>query len=417
MKIKELREVTGLTDRTIRYYMEEGLLAPAFSENYVGRKSYDFTMADAEILQQISVLRKFGFSIEEIKAIEAQNGKTAKIIESVHARKKKCIEEEQNALEILDKLERNREYTLPELAQTMAAFSAGKSLPKEDNRNKLERIFKKHKKGFFALGKILDILVFIGTMLASGTWLYMFLTEWKYPHIRPEVSHPVFWIIIAYIMIGAPIICGIVCLIIRSFDSKKAKKFPIYGCFCLCVLLCTILPSGFLGNFALPIESETRELNHYNQLDEIALPRDGFYLSMMPPRQFSFEKTEGRLEEYYYRCRATFDVTTDIYAEWSFSEKTFRAEIQRVSMLYDAWKNPTDEYWTTETLQKGNYICLMRYHVDKREGKTTKPFEPVDNSYTFYIFAYDEKNQKIRYIVCDSMENGADQPYYLTLDW
>jgi len=44
MKIKAVCERTGLTDRTIRYYIEEGLLSPSFNENYIGRKSFDFTL-------------------------------------------------------------------------------------------------------------------------------------------------------------------------------------------------------------------------------------------------------------------------------------------------------------------------------------------------------------------------------------
>lgn len=34
MKIKAVCEATGLTDRTVRYYIEEGLIAPFYTENY-----------------------------------------------------------------------------------------------------------------------------------------------------------------------------------------------------------------------------------------------------------------------------------------------------------------------------------------------------------------------------------------------
>ena len=36
MKIKTVCEKTGLTDRTIRYYIEEGLVSPSYTENYLG---------------------------------------------------------------------------------------------------------------------------------------------------------------------------------------------------------------------------------------------------------------------------------------------------------------------------------------------------------------------------------------------
>lgn len=48
---------------------------------------------------------------------------------------------------------------------------------------------------------------------------------------------------------------------------------------------------------------------------------------------------------------------------------------------------------------------------------TSTPFEEVSDSYTYYIFAYDETSLIVRYIMCDSLENGADQPFYLSLDW
>lgn len=70
MKIKQVCELTGLTDRAIRFYIEEGLVTPAYTENYLGRKSFTFTEEDAQRLKDIIVLRKFGFSIEEIKLIQ-----------------------------------------------------------------------------------------------------------------------------------------------------------------------------------------------------------------------------------------------------------------------------------------------------------------------------------------------------------
>ena len=70
MKIKQVCEQTSLTDRAIRYYIEEGLVFPAYTENYMGRKAYDFTEADAETLQHISTLRRFGFTVEEIRTVQ-----------------------------------------------------------------------------------------------------------------------------------------------------------------------------------------------------------------------------------------------------------------------------------------------------------------------------------------------------------
>ena len=69
MKIKAVCELTGLTDRTIRYYIEEKLISPLYTENYLGRKTYNFSEKDIKDLNHIAVLRKFDFTLEEIKSV------------------------------------------------------------------------------------------------------------------------------------------------------------------------------------------------------------------------------------------------------------------------------------------------------------------------------------------------------------
>ena len=46
MRIKSVCEFTDLTDRTIRYYIEEKLIFPAHTENYLGRRTYNFSEKD-----------------------------------------------------------------------------------------------------------------------------------------------------------------------------------------------------------------------------------------------------------------------------------------------------------------------------------------------------------------------------------
>ena len=75
MKIKTVSEITGLTSRAIRVYIDEQLIAPKFTENYLGRRAFDFSEQDVAALQSIATLRKYGFSIDEIRNIllDAQN--------------------------------------------------------------------------------------------------------------------------------------------------------------------------------------------------------------------------------------------------------------------------------------------------------------------------------------------------------
>ena len=69
MKIKEVIEKTGLTDRAIRLYIDEGLTAPSIEESYSGRKKIEVSESDVERLKNVAILRKAGFSISDIKSI------------------------------------------------------------------------------------------------------------------------------------------------------------------------------------------------------------------------------------------------------------------------------------------------------------------------------------------------------------
>ncbi len=63
MRMKDVLARTGLTDRAVRLYIENGLLSPRQESNYAGRKSIDFSEEDVETLEVIATLRKSGFSL------------------------------------------------------------------------------------------------------------------------------------------------------------------------------------------------------------------------------------------------------------------------------------------------------------------------------------------------------------------
>ena len=67
MNIKEIEQRSGLTRANIRYYEQEGLLAPARREN----KYRDYSEEDLETLLRIALLRSLGFSLEEIRRLQS----------------------------------------------------------------------------------------------------------------------------------------------------------------------------------------------------------------------------------------------------------------------------------------------------------------------------------------------------------
>lgn len=72
MKIREVCDKTGLTERAVRLYLEKGLLCPR-SEWRQGRTYTEYRESDVKRLREIAALRSVGFSLEEIGSMY-QNG-------------------------------------------------------------------------------------------------------------------------------------------------------------------------------------------------------------------------------------------------------------------------------------------------------------------------------------------------------
>ncbi len=69
MKIKEICRKTGLTEKAVRYYVENGLCEP---EEYEcrDRKYLNFTEENVAELRDVAVLRRLGFPIDDIRKMK-----------------------------------------------------------------------------------------------------------------------------------------------------------------------------------------------------------------------------------------------------------------------------------------------------------------------------------------------------------
>ena len=65
MKIQQVEELVGISKKNIRFYEEQGLLAPGRAEN--GYREYG--QGDVTRLRQIKLLRKLAVPIEDIRAM------------------------------------------------------------------------------------------------------------------------------------------------------------------------------------------------------------------------------------------------------------------------------------------------------------------------------------------------------------
>ena len=123
MKIKSVCELTGLTDRTIRYYIEEKLISPLYTENYLGRKTYNFSEKDIKDLNDIAVLRKFDFTLDEIKSVINDAETSKEILSNVKDRTAQTVLDSQNKLSVLSQINTEKIYTVAELADVLSKVS------------------------------------------------------------------------------------------------------------------------------------------------------------------------------------------------------------------------------------------------------------------------------------------------------
>ena len=402
MKIKAVCARTELTDRTVRHYIEEGLISPAYTENYLGRKTFTFSEADVDLLRSIAVLRKFGFSIPEIKEMLSNPTCIAQTVEALRQRKQTVIDEEQALLAVLARLDGERAYTVTELAAVLSAPVAKSPLPAEDlARHILRSILS------FLWAALTLLIVWLPVALVA----FVVIEEISFFHY-PVVNAEFIWLTSLFLL---PTVFSLVFPMVFKKTRRKFVKVIVKAV--LLILCVSSLPSCFLCALGIIDRSETADIDDYRQLDATCLANtDSIFQEMFPVRaDKSMIQTypDGHAEyvdldaHYYYRYIEFFDYTYDIYAEWPLKEGEIDNEISRISNLFSTYQQKT--YFRFHSVQKENYECLIL-----SDGPL---FKEASNSYPYYIFAYDRENLRVRYLFCDSLRNGADQPYYLSLDW
>ena len=396
MKIKAVCDLTGLTARTVRVYIDEQLIAPKFTENYLGRRSFEFSQSDIATLQNIATLRKYGFSIDEIRNILLDSQTSIAIIENVKQRTQIQADEYRERLKALARVEAQKAYSVEELSEILLQGEAEIQFPVELPKLNVKRIVK---------SAVIFLIVWLPFVLVFGG-IINDITTYAYPKIS----------ITNVILTLFTLIPSISILVITKLkpNIKRTVKWIIL---CLCVVA---IPFSFIMPYGIVTRSETTDFRYYRDFDPDCLAtRNKVFNEVFPtwPHYFENVKNEdGEWEavyldaKYYYQFFYGMDYTYDIYAEWPLEADKFGEEVQRVKGVFGkAIADNTYGYKFVE-IEKGEYTCLILYSGDE-------PFQKATNNYQYLIFAYSETTNSVRYIYCDSLENGVDQPYYLQLDW
>lgn len=134
-KIKEVCQMTGLTDRAIRLYVEQGLVEPEISEG-IHNKAYFFCDENVERLKDIATLRNAGFSLADIKLMIEDPINISSLVEEKEALLEVEINRMKAVQETLNRLTIQEHNDVTKLADAIEPRS---TYAKETPRDKMSR--------------------------------------------------------------------------------------------------------------------------------------------------------------------------------------------------------------------------------------------------------------------------------------
>lgn len=131
MKMKEVCKQTGLTERTIRYYVEEGLVSPEVSVRN-GREYREYSAKDVEELSTIAGLRKLFFTIDEIKDMQQQPSRIGEILSAYKLKLANDAKSKAAIVEALNEISPSELRDVASIASRLKDMSEKLPLPQRD---------------------------------------------------------------------------------------------------------------------------------------------------------------------------------------------------------------------------------------------------------------------------------------------
>ncbi len=131
MKIKEVCALTGLTERTVRYYEEEKLISPKTTRSN-GRVYRDYSANDASRLKVAAGLRRAGLSLDEIRTMQRQPEKIKQVMNAYRERLEAEAAAQAALLEAVRDIDFGAITSLQALEALLSASTSGRPLPQND---------------------------------------------------------------------------------------------------------------------------------------------------------------------------------------------------------------------------------------------------------------------------------------------
>lgn len=417
MKIKEVIDKTQLTDKAIRLYIENGLVAPSIDESYSGRKSIVFSQTDVDRLKNVALLRKAGFSIADIKDIIESDEKAGMVVERFIIQTENNILHESEIITKLKNINTDEPVTLDIICQSLSASVINNDVPKEDTVLTLTERARKNFAIIFALMGISGSLLSVVLILVSFKIEYIHLT------VDRDMVPFVFLLYGGILLI---LILSVVLLIVNYNHIPIGKRTwrdiltEIIALIMVLIFVPTII-SSFFGTFFVSccFCSQTTDLNDYLVIDGYVQDVLGDDIKAVFPECIPASATrhEDRIYEYvfpftskyYYNYSNCIDAGFDIVAEWKLSD--------------DEYKTAKSDFECNEfrEIRKGNWNCFVVkeevYGLEDELPDLWRNKGWSTDSYTILIFAYNDTDNRVRYIASHAIDSYSYGPYYLSLDW
>ncbi len=387
MKIKEVIEKTKLTDRAIRLYIENGLVAPDIDESYSGRKSIEFSEKDIEKLKKVALLRKADFSIADIKLLFDDNAEIKEIISQYISCNEKDIQNKARIITKLKSISEKNSLSVDDICSALSCELAEANIPKEDlNSTSAEIKLLKFEKGF-------AVFNIIASVIALALILIFYKIQFRFPQFVSGGEALLLFFNSGWII--DIILSSIILFFNKRYSKKLNKTKDVLTIFIIVIAILSFLSSA-ISTLTPPVYSVTTNPDNYLKLDSwveecyideikelfpeeipssAIVSEDGIYENEYP---FS--------TRYFYRYDAFMDVCFDIVAQWSLSEEEY------IKAKENSLKN------IDFSEKKGEWICSYLNNGND----------------CVRIFAYNDKNKAVRYIASYGI-NG--EYYFLNLDW
>lgn len=380
MKIKEVSEKTELTERAIRLYIENGLVAPNVNESYSGRRNIEFSEEDVGRLKSISVLRKAGFSIAQIKLMQQEPEKSKEVLREFLDKTTGEIKAYSEIVACLTPLLSCEELSADKISQSLEKpVVEEKALPSEDSEpSDVQKLIRKLFFGVGVVGMIFAVLLAIPIVRVEVQYIKAYL----YPHYSADSALALLWFFGA-VLFPIPLIIHNRKKALGTRKKEKIKTVisALLVALCACCTYFTFAMS-FLAGIANPeayVVSHTPDTKNYMVID--AAEAKDVLLEFLPEE---LPDVEGIKYDYFYKEYGVWHEPpfTSIYIEIPLDEESFRETVEH----YKSFR-PSDSVCEPYEHEDGEWRYI---YYRKNYEKAPTNYDPV--------FGYNEKEHKVKLI-------------------